>query len=594
MLKHFFISLLGALAAFWISFMLLFVIGVVMIAGTIVATLVGSSETTSVKRHSVLRLDLDNAVEERPTAPEMSLISMAQGNTRSSIGLNELLAAIAAAREDNDIDGIYMRFSGMGAGYATANTLRQALQDFRDSGKWVVAYADSYAQGEFYVATATDQRFLNPAGEVEIRGVGAQVPFYKGLMDKLGIEMQVLKVGTFKSAVEPYINTEMSEPARMQMKVYIDNIWQYLGGNMATALDKTMADVNQWADSMVMCDPAEKVLQMGLVTGLKYEHEVDDYIKTLAFTKEDKDVNYVPLSDYLASADVPFTSGSDNRIAVYYAYGEIVDGGDREISAEKMVPDILDLAKNDKISGLVLRVNSPGGSAFASEQIWEALQQFKAGGKPLYVSMGDYAASGGYYISCGADKIFASPVTLTGSIGIYGMIPNLKGLVTDKLGVNFSYVVTNPNAASPNILEPMTPFQRARMQKHVEDGYELFTRRCAEGRHMSLDSIKLIAQGRVWDGQEALKIGLVDQLGTLAEAVQAMADELGVGENYTVREYPSPSRNFWDIVASLQTDMEQRAVRNSLGAAYPVWAEIQKVASRNPVQARLPLAIQQL
>ncbi|MDE7119222.1 MAG: signal peptide peptidase SppA, partial [Muribaculaceae bacterium] len=389
---------------------------------------------------------------------------------------------------------------------------------------------------------------------VDLRGMATMIPFFKGLLDKVGVEMQVVKVGTYKSAVEPYILTGMSEPSRRQTSVFLNAIW----GNVTRAVSESrgikVEDLNQWADSMIYLSSDAKVfVDNKMVDDLKYSHEVRDFFKERLDLADDSDLPMVDYTDYLTSAKVPHTKSSKNKIAVYYAFGDIVDSGRDGISSEYMVPDIYQLADDKEIKAMVLRVNSGGGSAFASEQIWEALEYFKSKGKKLYVSMGDYAASGGYYISCGADKIFAQPNTLTGSIGIFGLMPCVKPL-TEKIGLNFDVVTTNANAAFPSIMEPMTPAQQRAMQQSVNDGYELFTKRCADGRHIPQDSIKAIGEGRVWDGAMAKQIGLVDNLGSLSAAVKALASEMKYTK-YEIVNYPAPKQSFWDIVSNFEQNM---------------------------------------
>ena len=332
-------------------------------------------------------------------------------------------------------------------------------------------------------------------------------------------------------------------------------------------------------------------MDLKVVDALKYTDEVKEELMGLTGAKKDEDLRLINYADYNSEAKAPHEKDEDNKIAVYYACGDITDNGTVGITAEKMVPEILELAEDDDINALVLRVNSPGGSAFASEQIWHALEVFKSKGKILYVSMGDYAASGGYYISCGADKIYAEPMTLTGSIGIFGMIPCAKGLITDKLGVNFGTVSTNANGGFPSLVEPLTPFQARKIQGSVNRGYELFTSRCAEGRHISQDSIKAIAEGRVWDGATAKKLGLVDELGGLQDAVDALARKLNY-KKYQIVTYPEVEKSFWDVIAEMPIKMKANALREELGAYYPVYMELKRLETLEPVQARMiPLAI---
>lgn len=587
MLKNFFISVLGALTAFWISIMLLFILGVVFAAGTIVSA-IGGASAVSVEDNSVLYLPLSGAIEERQTAVEFAAIL---NNETRPVALDDILNSIAAAKDDDKIDGIYLDCKGSSAGVATHLAIRKALDDFKKSGKWVVAYGDTYTQGDYYVASVASEIYLNPVGTVDIHGLGSMIPFFKGLLDKLGIEMQVVKVGAYKSAVEPYTLTEMSEPSREQTLVFLTNIWNQITTDIKASRSASVETLNQMADSLVAFgNGADYFVDNKLVDGLAYQRQVTDKLKEKTGRKSDEDLRTIYFGDYLQVAKVPHEKSDKNKIAVYYAFGNIVDYGTQGISAEQMVPDIVELADDDDIKAMVLRVNSGGGSAFASEQIWEALQYFKSKGKRLYVSMGDYAASGGYYISCGADRIYAEPVTLTGSIGIFGMIPCAKQLA-DNIGVNMSIVTTNNgNAAFPNLFDPMTPAQRNAMQREVNNGYELFTRRCADGRGIPQDSIKAIGQGRVWDGIMAKKIGLVDRLGSLDQALGDLAKDMKY-TSYEVVAYPNPEKSFWDIISDFDRQMKIRAIREELGAVYPLYQEYKAVTGMPRIQARIPYMI---
>lgn len=588
MLKKYFISFLGALTAFWVSLMLLFIIGMIMVAGSIVASLGMSQGAVEVKDHSVLVIALDDVVHERSSTPDF--FKMINGET-GGIALDKVIKALASAKDDKRIEGLFLDCAGSMAGTATRQEMSEALADFQASGKWIVAYADSYGQGDYYLASGADHLFLNPAGMIDIHGIGGAVTFYKGLLDKVGVEMQIFKVGTYKSAVEPYILTSMSEPSRMQTRVYLDALWSDIVSTISENRGIPANEINQFADSLytLAWDPKEFV-SAKYADELLYRHQVVDFMKEQTGRKKDEDLRTVKFQDYLATAEIPHDKSDKNKIAVYYAAGDITENGKDGIASERVVPDILDIAEDDDIAGLVLRVNSGGGSAFASEQIWEALQVLKQKGKKFYVSMGDYAASGGYYISCGADKIYADRTTLTGSIGIFGMLPCAKELLNDKLGLNFDFVTTNANSSFPSFVTEVTPFQRKQMQANINRGYELFTSRCAEGRGIPQDSIKAIGEGRVWAGTDALKIGLVDELGSLTDAVDGLAKELGF-KKYQVIDYPDPKKDFMAILAEIDSQMKLRALKEELGPVYPVYDHMKKLAGLDPVQARAALPV---
>lgn len=588
MLKNFFISMLGAIAGFWISMMLIVIIGIVMAVGAISSAFINSQQPAAeLKDDSVLYISLDSRIEEyyAPVTPEQVLYDEPAPQT-----LTNLVRAINAAKEDRHIAGIYLECNGSTAGFATREALADALADFKSSGKWIMSYADSYTQGEYYLASCADHLYLNPIGSVDIAGLTSSIPFFKGLMDKVGVKMQVFKVGTYKSAVEPFILDNMSDANREMTRHFLTRLWSNLSGTIAKNRGVKEQTVNAWADSIISFADTKTYVDLKIVDGLKYLDEVKEELTGLVGASDFDDINLIDYATYNSLADAPHEKDNKNKIAVYYACGDITDNGTEGITAEKVVPDILDLADDDDIKALVLRVNSGGGSAYASEQIWHALEVFKSKGKTLYVSMGDYAASGGYYISCGAERIYAEPMTLTGSIGIFGMVPCAQELFNDKLGINFGIVSTSPNNAI-TITEPLNEVQCRKFQNAINRGYELFTSRCAEGRHITQDSIKAIAEGRVWDGRTALKIGLVDELGSLDDCISALAKKMKY-KDYQVVVYPENEPTFWDMLADLENQIRTDALREELGAYYPVFLELKRLENMAPVQARMmPMSI---
>lgn len=544
-MKKFLYSFLGTMAGIWLSVLL----GGVLLVFTIIA-LAGSSDTKStVESGSVLRINLSGIVVDQATAP--SIMDVVQDNVDTQLSLSEIVQAIKYAKDDSRIEGILLDCKGAYIGVSQCEDIINALKEFKASDKWIWAYADTYTQTDYFVASAADSVFLNPIGMVNIHGLSGQVIFFKGLMDKIGIEAQIVKVGTYKSAVEPFMLTGMSDANRQQMTHYIGRIWDNMKQDIAKNRNTHADSVNSWADSYTFSLSAEDYLNLNIVDALKYTHELEELVAEKTQTTDPK---FIELEDYYTSisSSLKNTSAS-KRIAVLYAVGDITEDGDDGIASDRLVPQIADLTEDESIDGLILRVNSGGGSAFASEQIWEALEQFKAKtGKPFYVSMGDMAASGGYYISCGADSIYASPYTLTGSIGIFGIIPNVEPLIKGKLGVNVETVETN-TGNMPTLLQAMTGDQREAMQSYVDRGYELFVKRCADGRGMTIDQIKAIAEGRVWDGTSALENGLVDKLGGLQTAINDMAMTLGTDvENIDVVEYPEVEDQWWKVLAELE------------------------------------------
>lgn len=586
-MKKFFISFLGALAGIWFSLFIAFF-------GIIIAVAVGTASsggkvTKDVKKGSFLCLDLSGVIADRPGS--IKPIEFLQGNTDVPLGLNEIIAAIDAAADDDKISGVVIEANGgIGAGMAQLQAIREALSRFRSKApqKWVYAYGDNYTLGEYYLASLADSIFVNPIGMIDIHGIGQQGLYFKDMLDKLGVEVQVVKVGTYKSAVEPFIRNDMSEPAREQASVYIKNIWSFISSQIAEGRKVDAATVNSWANSYLMTRPAEEYVAEGIADRLLYRHEFDERLCALTDVDKPKDLHSVSVTDYVKGKDIlKKDSGKGAKIGVLYACGDITDEDGDGVVAADLVPEILRLAEEDEIDGLVMYVNSGGGSAYASEQIWEALQQWKKiTAKPLYVSMSDYAASGGYYISCGADRIYAQPTTLTGSIGIFGMIPNVQPLMSQKLGVHVSTVRSCEKGEMPGIFEPMSPGLASAMQGYVDRGYDLFTRRCAEGRHISQDSIKAIAEGRVWDGCEALKLGLVDEIGGLDAAIAGMANKLNV-ESWTICEFPEREIKWYDAIFEAGAELKASIVKSELGEAAPLYEAIERVKQMSVLQARM-------
>lgn len=577
-MKQFFTYVLATIAGIWIT-AIIAIIGSILMAIVMMAAGMSSS-TPSISSHSILHLNLNGVIEERLEG--RSIMDRLYGVGEDQLSLKDIVKSIRHAKDDSKIEGIFIDCKGGAGGSATMAYIREALMDFKESGKWVVAYGDTYTQSNYFVATAADSLWVNPVGAVDVHGVGGSLTFFKGLLDKLNVEVQVIKVGTYKSAVEPFILTEPSEANRRQIKSYITPIWNYMTENIATSRGVSQATVNQWADSIIITGDPELLPGMGVATSLRYRHQAEEWMKEQTDRDKDENLRLVSPSTYISTIK---DKKSSTRIAVLYASGDIVDNGNEGIVGNKMAPLILDLANDKKVDALVLRVNSGGGSAFASEQIWEALEQFKATGKPFYVSMGDVAASGGYYISCGADKIYCQPVTITGSIGIFGMIPSIKGFLNDKLGITTADIMTNPNA-NIGIVNPMTPLQRAAMQKMIDRGYETFTSRCAEGRDMPIDSIKAIAEGRVWDGITAKRIGLVDELGNLDDCIEDLATANGYLK-YEIVEYPRSNKEWWEEILDESASMKQAMIRKELGAAAPYYDAIKKISNMEHVQCRM-------
>jgi protease-4 len=587
-MKRFFISFLGALAGVWVS-VLLFGVLVILFIAVMAASSAGSPEIPDIKKNSVLHIKLTGEVVDRQTPRD--IMAEIYGESTEQIALNTLVGAIENAADDDDIKGIFLDCKGMSAGLAQLQAIVKALQGFGESGKWIMAYGDSYTQGDYIIASSVaDSLFVNPAGSIDIHGLSATTMYFKNLLEKAGVEVQVVKVGTFKSAVEPFILNDMSEANRLQTNTFLQNIWGCLREEVADGRRVDSVQVNQWADGYTYTKETGFYIDSRMADATLYRHQMDSLLARASGLDEDEDKpELVSYDKYAAARNINGKSGKGKRqIAVLYALGDITENGSGGIASERLVPQILDLADNEDVEALVLRVNSGGGSAYASEQIWEALEQFKSRtGKPFYVSMGDYAASGGYYISCGADKIYAEPVTLTGSIGIFGLIPNAQKLLNDKIGINTATVSTN-KGAFPNLYSPMSESMKGAMQSMVENGYELFVKRCADGRGVSTDSIKAIAEGRVWDGRKAMEIGLVDCMGGLDAAIRDIAVAIDAEDNYYIKEYPKVKTKWWEEMVDLSKTMEMKIAARIIGEENLRFYTLTKsIREMSPVQARM-------
>lgn len=558
------------------------ILGIVSLAGFLSA----SQAETSVKKNSVFVLQFKGNLSERSTStPLDNLLS----DNFSNIGLDDVLASIRKAKEHKDISGIYFNPSFLVTSFASLQEIRDALVDFKQSGKFLVAYADQYTAGMYYLASVADKVIVNPSGAISWHGLSSQPVFFKDLLAKVGVEMQIFKVGTYKSAVEPFIATEMSPANREQVTAFLGSIWSQLVNDISVSRNIPADSLNAYADRVMDLQPAETYIQNHLVDTLLYQDGVLAYLKKLTDTDEDDKLETLTLEDMIhVKQNVP-KDKSGNIIAVYYAFGEIDNPSSASmegISSAKVVNDLRKLREDEHVKAVVLRVNSPGGSAYGSEQMWREVNLLKAE-KPVIVSMGDYAASGGYYMSCAADYIVAEPTTLTGSIGIFGMIPNMEGLLTDKLGLHFDVVKTNQMSDFGSLNRPFSADERALMQNYIENGYKLFINRCAAGRKMSQQDIEKIAEGRVWTGRAALELGLIDELGGLARATEVAVERAGV-EHYTVLNYPEKE----NILSSIMGVTPERYINSKaeqvFGPYYNGVQLLRQVEQMDQIQARIP------
>ncbi len=532
-------------------------VGLSFLFGLMLGSLGSSNATLEDNTVYVLKMEgevVEQGSEDDPFAGlfgEMPYYSQPQ-----EVGLDVLKRNITFAKEDKRVKAILLRGGNFQIGQASAKALRDALLDFKSSGKAVYAYADTYTQTNYYIASVADRLMLNPIGEIDWKGLSAQKMYYKRLLDKIGVDMQVIKVGTFKSAVEPFILTSMSEADKEQTRLYINDIWKVMSEGVAQSRGLTVEQLNNYADLYIgLCDAGD-YLKMNLVDTLVYADRLDTLLETLTGID---DLNTITTSE-LATVKRTEHKAKD-KVAILYAEGEINDEGKDGIIGKKMVKELKDISKDDDVKALVFRVNSPGGSAFASEQIWHAVQIVKESGKKVVVSMGDYAASGGYYISCGADYIYAEPNTITGSIGIFGLIPSY-GKLLKNVGLDIDGISTHRHSGLSYdiVYRGMNEEQRGMMQKMVERGYDLFTSRCAEGRGKTQDEIKAIAEGRVWTGKTALEIGLVDELGGIDEALLKAVDMAELTD-YEVVYYPEKKDFLTELLEQLEnTTPEEKLV----------------------------------
>lgn len=550
-------------------------------------SIMATSDTQpTVSDGSVLRIELNGTLSERAT--ENPFAELMGNKALASQGLDDLLKAIKVAKTNDKIKGIYLEGGLLSADFASLEELRKALVDFKQSKKFVVAYADQYTQGSYYLASAADKVWLNPSGMLDWHGIASQPIFFTDLMKKVGVKMQVFKVGTFKSAVEPYILTEMSEPNRQQVQSFIGDIWQHFCQDVSASRKISTDSLNAFADRYVTFAEANDYVRLKMVDELTYIDQVRTKLQKLS--QQDK-VNFISPAE-LAKLDVPASSSND--IAIYYAEGTIVDVSTQsplnstqsEIVGSKVVSDLDKLAKDESVKAVVLRINSGGGSAYASEQMWRAVQQLKAK-KPVVVSMSGMAASGGYYLSCGADYIVADKTTLTGSIGIFGMVPDASELLTDKLGLHFDVVKTNVSSDFGAMGRGFNAAESAAMQNYVNRGYRLFLKRVADGRKMTPEQVDKIAQGRVWTGNQALKIKLVDKLGTLNDAVAEAAKRAKL-QDYAICTFPAKTPWFEQLMnETTQRDYLEEKLQTALGVYYEPLRFVSTYDKHNVLQARM-------
>ena len=561
---------------------------------SLVGVAASSASSTKVEENSVFVLNLTGVTEERSQDDPSSLLF---GDDDMSLGLDEIIDAIHKAKDNEDIKGIYIEAGVFGADSpASLHAIREALLDFKKSGKWIVTYGDSYTQSTYYLCSVADKIFLNPQGMVDWHGLAAQPYFLKDMLAKFGVKYQLAKVGKYKSAPETMTADKMSEPNREQVTAYMTGIWKVMLDDVSKSRKISVDSLNAYADRFLAFSDQHQLIKMKMVDKLMYTDEVKGEIKKLLKLDKDKTINQLTLSDM---KNVKGKKDEGEQVAVYYAFGEIVDSEEgsllssgQSIVANKVCKDLEKLMEDEDVKAVVLRVNSPGGSAYASEQIWHSVSQLKAK-KPVVVSMGGYAASGGYYISCPANYIYAEPTTITGSIGIFGMFPDFSGLLTEKLGVKFDEVKTNKNAGFGTMARPFNAEELAMLDQYIGRGYELFRKRVADGRHQKVEAIEEVAQGRVWLGNDALKIKLVDAIGSLDDAI-VKAAKLAKLEEYHATSYPAPAGWFESLLdkATNKGNYLDEQVREAMGDYYDAFVYLKNINHQSAIQARLPYFIE--
>lgn len=569
------------------------VVAGIVIISIIAGILTSSDDKGEIEKNSVLLLDFNGALEER--AEENPLASIMNGDIKT-YGLDEIIAAIKEAKANKDIKGIYLQAGVVeSASSASLEEIRSELESFKESGKFVVAYGDQYSQGLYYLATVADKVILNPQGSISWHGLASTPIFYKDLLEKVGVEMQVFKVGTYKSAVEPFIATEMSDANREQISELLASTWDELLTAVSASRNVPKETLNEYADRFMDFCPAQEYVECGMADTLLYKDGVLDYLKSLTGVAADDELNLVTMEvmrNRLKENSMLEEAAGKSKIAVYYAFGEI-DGStsslEEGINSKKVIKELRELREDDDVKAVVLRVNSPGGSAYGSEQIWREVTLLKAA-KPVVVSMGDYAASGGYYISCAADCIVANKTTLTGSIGIFGMFPTAEKLLKDKVGLDFDVVKTNRMADFGEMSRSFRPEEAAVLQEYINNGYALFLKRCADGRGVTVDDIAKIAEGRVWTGSKAKEIGLVDELGDLDKAVEIAAQKAGLAR-YCVKAYPESVDFIEKLMDTDKEDYMEAMTRETLGSYYRSLKFIRSIGNCDHIQARLPFEL---
>ncbi|MCF6297323.1 MAG: signal peptide peptidase SppA [Flavobacteriaceae bacterium] len=581
-------ELLAVILGIFISFFIMFM---VMIAvASVAGSSLGGSKEINVKSNTILTLKLEEEIKDY--APKGSdPFEEILGFGDNKMGLNTIINAIENAKYDDNIIGISIETLQINAGIAQTQAIRNKLFEFKESGKFITAYADYYDQKNYYLSSVSDSIYVNPVGGIDFKGLGGHLLYFKDFQDKYGVKMEVIRHGKYKSAVEPFLENEMSDANREQTQAFLNSIWGEMVDDIASSRNKSNEEINHIADELLARNP-KLAVNNGMINNEYFRDQYDDMLKGLSETPEDEKLNIINLKDYINTGKGRISSSSKNKIAIIYAQGDIMYGkGDENYIGQEMIIKALKKArKSSSVKAIVLRVNSPGGSALASDLIWRELELTKEE-KPLVVSMGNLAASGGYYIACNADRIFAEPTTITGSIGVFGMLPNFSGL-TERLGINAEQIGTNKQSIGYSPFEPISEGFYTVTKEGVERIYTTFINRVAKGRNMTFEAVDKIAQGRVWTGKEAVENGLVDALGSLDDAVAAAA-ELAEVDEYKVRNYPDYKKNLEDLFKTPFSGKTQRVLKEELGADnYNIYKSIKEMTQLKGIQTRLPFLLE--
>jgi len=574
-----------------IGFILSFFVVFILLIAVIVAAVstAGDEGKVSAASNSIMHVSLDYPIKERTDKNPFSEINLMGFDTKKSLGLNEILENLEKAKQDDHIDGIYLDVSSLSAGFATIEEIRNALIDFKKSGKFILAYSEVYTQGAYYLASVADKIYLNPEGMIDFRGLSTELMFFKGSLEKLNIEAQIIKVGTYKSAVEPFILDKMSEPNREQITSFLGSMYDHFLAEISKSRKISKSTLISIADNAKVRTPKDALFYK-MVDGLKYKDEVLEELKKRTGISQKKELNSVSIEEYAPSPETKDES-TNNRIALVYANGEIIsgEGDDESIGSERISRAIRKARLDTKVKAIVLRVNSPGGSALASDVIWREMILAKKS-KPVIVSMGDVAASGGYYISCAADSIFAQPNTITGSIGVFGIIPNMQNFFKNKLGITFDRVNTGKFADLGSVSRPLSDSERMIIQQEVNKVYSTFTQKVADGRNKSQGYIDSIGQGRVWSGTEALQNGLVDRLGDIDDAVASAAKKAKL-KDFKLVSYPDQIDPIKSLFENTGDKIKVYFMKRELGDQYSYYEQMQSAINLSGVQARIPYDI---